>query len=337
MPKIIMGKRPAPIEPLWTTTDGETVRLYLGDVLDVLRRLPGKSVQCVVTSPPYWGLRDYGTDKTKELGSEKTPEEFVEKIVEVFREVRRVLRDDGTLWLNLGDTYSGGASGQNGTGDKTTMASPDRGQNERGPRPPYKGLKPGNLVGIPWRVALALQADGWVLRQDIIWAKPSPMPESVRNRCTKAHEYVFLLTKSNKYFCDMVAIKNPNGRFDQKGVRGYREGVLDNSAELNEIVGDGVGYSGSNKRSVWNISSQGYPGAHFATFPPKLIEPMIKAGTSERGCCAECGAPWRRVVEEKQLKRDRPNDYVKRSGEDGTGNSCSNSVAGVDTRTVGGD
>ena len=141
------------------------MKLYLGHVTDVLKALPEQSVHCVVTSPPYWALRDYGSDKTYELGSEPTYQEFVKNMVEVFREVRRVLRDDGTLWINLGDTYAS------------------------------KNMPSGNLVGIPWRVALALQDDGWIIRQDIVWHKPSPMPESVRNRCTKAHEYIFLLTK----------------------------------------------------------------------------------------------------------------------------------------------
>lgn len=195
------------------------------------------------------------------------------------------------------------------------------------------GLKPGNLVGVPWRVALALQGDGWVLRQDVIWHKPSPMPESVRNRCTKAHEYVFLLTKGAKYFYDAEAIKEPTVRPGEIRKAGHKAvGV----SPVNKMsVEDVTSVNWSNRRSVWTISAQGYPGAHFATFPPKLIEPMIRAGTSERGCCAECGAPWRRVMEERQLKRDRPNDYVKRTGEEGTGNSCSNSVAGVETRTVG--
>lgn len=313
-----MPKLRPDLSPFWTTTDGETVKLYLGNVIDVLRQMPEKSVQCVVTSPPYWGLRSYLEDshdnKHLEIGTEETPEEYVTKMTEVFREVRRVLRDDGTLWLNLGDSYGNG----------------------------------GNLVGVPWRVALALQADGWVLRQDIIWHKPSPMPESVTNRCTKAHEYVFLLTKSQRYFYDAEAIKTPgeSGSMIQIAAPGTK-GKLNRGAFLGNSVSE-EGMSGnarigsvitwgnmSNKRSVWTIASQGYPGAHFATFPPNLIEPMILAGTSAHGCCANCGAPWKRVVGTKQLTRERPNDYVKRMGEEGTGNSCSNSIAGVETKTVG--
>lgn len=191
----------------------------------------------------------------------------------------------------------------------------------------------GNLVGIPWRVALALQADGWILRQDIIWHKLAPMPESVRNRCTKAHEYVFLLTKKGSgYFYDQEAIREKAGGYKTGGAMNYRPS--EDSREFLSQNKDSE-YHFSNKRSVWTISSHGYEGAHFATFPPKLIEPMIKAGTSEKGCCAKCGAPWKRVVEEKKLTRDRPNDYVKRTGEPGTGNATPNSAAGVETKTVG--
>jgi DNA modification methylase len=241
--------------------------------------------------------------------------------------------------------------------------------------------KPGDLVNIPHLVAEALRTDGWILRQDIIWQKPSPMPESCKNRCTKAHEYVFLLAKRSGYYMDMDAIKeraiegtdlgllrsridepsgmvsgsltptvrkpladgvdsregNPSGKSNKRSVwsiddhAGLRDWLAANAPELLEQYLR----ESSNKGDVWRVSSFGYPGAHFATYPPKLIEPMIKAGTSEKGCCAKCGTPWRRVTEEKQLKRERPNDYVKRTGEEGTGNSCANTVAGVEVRTVG--
>ena len=661
-------------DPFWQTSDRSTVRLWLGDVLATLRGLPSGSVQCVTTSPPYWGLRSYDTADGKhlELGSEARPDCLgwargyncaesrdgvpnawasgchVCRMVLVFREVRRVLRDDGTCWLNYGDSYSsGGAAKRDGghgfvDGGKVKLKAAEGMVLQV--RADMSGIPSGNLVGVPWRVALALQADGWVLRQDIIWclsggtwlyvrsqkgempmmlrdaarlnpstvqlwngerwtqvlgwscssrnanelelvlrsgerisctpshkfpterglleagqlkigdvlgsaplpepvnkyapravpldaawfiglclaeanwkdgkiyiaghvkeierwekaqevvrfyggsctlrtdgnnqtitvygkmlvalledhlsgtvakdkalkvkcwaysnewllellggylsgdghwdaandrwrlgfcrnyswerdlrvlaarlgfrlilntsfadcdgkkfptfrgeirfvqsghwnekrptevveirnarcrevwdvgvadapnvfalasgvlthnSKPSPMPESVRNRCTKAHEYVFLLTKGQGYYCDMEAIKDRDGRFDTKGVRGYREGVLDNSAELREVVGDGGRFSGSNKRSVWTVASSGYAGAHFATFPPKLIEPMILAGTSAHGACAKCGAPWRRVVKETKLTRERPRKYV------------ANDVAGVEVETVG--
>lgn len=325
--------RTEPLKPFWATTDNETVRLYLGDVIDVLDRLPARSVHTVITSPPYWGLRSYlpgeHEDKSKEIGSEPAPDEYVAKMVAVFRAVRRVLRDDGTVWLNLGSSY--GADGQ--------------------------------MVATPWLVALALQADGWVLRQDIIWHKPAPMPESVRNRCTKAHEYLFLLAKGGGYYCDMEAIKEkvtggtstPSaGVAAKRPDRGYPTG----QPSQHHCGGEETGRA--NKRSVWTISSKGYEGAHFATFPPKLVEPCLLAGTSARGCCADCGAPWERVVEETQLKRDRPNEYVKRSpksqdretlglqspksglAEPGwrerakqQGATCANTVAGVEVKTVG--
>lgn len=203
--------------------------------------------------------------------------------------------------------------------------------------------KSGDLVNIPNLVAEGLREDGWILRQDIIWAKPSPMPESVKNRCTKSHEYVFLLTKKMGYFYDAEAIKEQSIDPESLEGRGKRnddkfvQGGGDYAATRGGFsqIEEGKTYTTRNRRSVWTVSSQGYPGAHFATYPPKLIEPMILAGTSEYGACVDCGAPWKRVVEEKQLTRERPNDYVKRSGEDGTGNSCANSVAGVESKTVG--
>lgn len=347
--------QPAPI-PYWQTADGgDTVRLYLGHVNSVLQRLPRKSIQCVVTSPPYWGLRDYGTDKKFEIGSEPSPDCgtqgkaqcggcYVCTMVGVFREVYQVLRDDGTIWLNLGDTYSrssnsGGTNSNSighGKGQSTNQGSFQSRQR------PKVDLATGNLLGMPWRVALALQADGWVLRQDIIWAKPSPMPESVKTRCTKAHEYVFLLTKAMKYFYDAEAIKertvtpNRSRAFSTK----YQSPTVTNVFGASGNQGNGeesVDQPYSNKRSVWRVAARGYPGAHFATFPPELIRPMILAGTSEYGACCACGAPWTRVVEETPLVRDRPNEYVKRDPKDGAEgvNNCSNLVAGVETRTVG--
>lgn len=327
----------APLRPFWRLDN--LVKLYHGHVIDVLRRLPEKSVHMCVTSPPYWGLRDYGNDKTMEIGSERTPQEFVNKMVEVFREVRRVLRDDGTLWLNLGDSYNQyngnrqPSSGVNKTVHEALQKLP------AGYGLSDKSLAGGNLVGVPWRVALALQADGWILRQDIIWAKPSPMPESVKNRCTKAHEYVFLFAKRKDYFYDAEPIKEAAtgrdcGDYDNKYTTKYEKGDTEEHRIKKGLV-EIEARVRSNKRSVWRVATQGYPGAHFATFPSKLIEPMILAGTSEKGCCAGCGAPYRRLVEEQKLTRERPRDYVKRSGEEGTGNSCGNSVAGVETVTVG--
>jgi DNA modification methylase len=258
-------------------------------------------------------------------------------MVAVFRGVRRVLRDDGTCWLNYGDTYANtGACGGASLRRRRAYRGTDKDKQDqmKRTRDDYGGIKAGNLVGVPWRVALALQADGWVLRQDVVWHKPAPMPESVRNRCTKAHEYVFLLTKGARYFYDAEAIKEKAGGYKTGGAMNYRTTDDGDGREFQSQDRE-TEYQSSNKRSVWTVSSKGYEGAHFATFPPKLIEPMILAGTSARGACAKCGAPWRRVVEERALRRDRPNEYVKRTGEDGTGNSCANTVAGVDVRTVG--
>jgi DNA modification methylase len=252
--------------------------LHLGDCREILQTLPEQSVHCCVTSPPYFGLRDYGM--TEQIGLEPTPEQFVAELVAVFREVRRVLRDDETLWLNLGDSYAGaGYSNHANTGG----AQVEQGGKQR--HLTGTGLKNKDLIGIPWRVAFALQADGWYLRQDIIWHKPSPMPESVTDRCTKAHEYVFLLSKSARYYYNSDSIKvqasDPETlagkqrpsieplylETGNKGAGRYRCN-LHNQAPR-EMV---------NRRSVWTIATQPYKGAHFATFPPALVEPCILAG-----------------------------------------------------------
>ena len=268
------------------------ITILQGDVLEQLHTLPDKSVQCCVTSPPYYGLRDYGIDG--QIGMEETPELFVSKIVEVFREVKRVLRDDGTLWLNFGDSYNG--SGGSG-GDYA-----DGGLREGQPKVygnKVATLKPKDMIGIPWMVAFALRADGWYLRSDIIWSKPNPMPESVSDRPTKAHEYVFLMTKSARYFYDADAIRekyeSPKEAPRDKSVEGYNESMPNGRWSPGER--DYYSSGGRNRRTVWEIATQPTPEAHFATFPEALVEPCIKAGTSERGCCAKCGAPWERVVE----------------------------------------
>ena len=323
----------------------ERLEILCGDALERLKALADCGVQCCVTSPPYWGLRDYGTAKWEggdsdcdhvekfcrndgdrngedgfagsqnrnghadmgkkqfsqvcgkcgakridaQLGLEKTPEEYVAKMVEVFREVRRVLRNDGTLWLNLGDSFYNYRPGAGQALIKQTIAR--NGQDlpkecsRRGNR--QEGLKEKDLVGIPWMVAFALRADGWYLRSDIIWAKPNPMPESVTDRCTKAHEYIFLLTKQARYFYDAEAIKEPllrpdegerttpavfGGRF--KHVEAQKQSRLYSG---NEYLGTENGTR--NKRSVWTVTTQPYPEAHFATFPPDLIKPCILAGS----------------------------------------------------------
>jgi len=257
-----------------------TVQIITGDCREVLRTLPDKSVHCCVTSPPYFGLRDYGM--AAQIGLEQTPDAFVAEMVSVFREVRRVLRDDGTLWLNLGDSYagSGKAGPKQSTNKGSLVASVQRDEAvTRGAGDDRLfGCKPKDLIGIPWRVAFALQADGWYLRQDIIWHKPNPMPESVTDRCTKAHEYVFLLSKSARYFYDAGAIAEegvvPAGTKAAKGsAERYALGGV-NARPPEYKVYDGT----RNRRSVWTVATQPYSGAHFATFPPALIDPCILAG-----------------------------------------------------------
>ncbi len=221
-------------------------RIILGDVRVVLPEFEDERFRCCVTSPPYWGLRDYGVED--QIGAEDHLKEYIESLVDVFREVRRVLADDGTLWLNIGDSYTSG----NRKWRAVDKKNPARAMRYRPPTP--QGLKPKDLIGVPWRVALALQEDGWYLRSDIIWYKPNCQPESVKDRPTSAHEYLFLFSKSERYFYDYQAVKEP----------GKNPGTL------------------RNRRTVWSIPTEPFPGAHFATFPPSLVEPCILAG-SERG------------------------------------------------------
>lgn len=400
---------------------GTSVSILNADVLDGLAQLADESVHCVMTSPPYFGLRDYGTGAweggdedckhsvgsqvqdnkapgaiitgqrpgvdasrcrrcgatriDKQIGLEPSPDAYVQKLVEVFREVRRVLRKDGTLWLNLGDSYAGQPAGnKTPSGFSQTRPSRRTGNHDQEtvalPKKKFGIIKPKDLVGIPWRVALALQADGWWLRQDIIWSKPNPMPESISDRCTKAHEYLFLLTKSERYYYDAAAITEPAtysgggqdetgfkspanfaGKNADGGARGHRKtrwktpdgwdtsrgsgghgsfhregrekghtgyvaksgnkerksasarGVpVDADGKTRGDVAGSVPWEGStrNKRSVWTIATSPFPEAHFATFPPALVEPCVKAGASGAGCCAECGAPRRRQTEHSE-------------------------------------
>ena len=288
-------------------------KLLVGDCVESMKALPDQSINCCVTSPPYFGMRDYGVDG--QIGLELTPEQYVAKMVEVFREVRRVLRDDGTLWLNIGDSYvgatsqhkDGGSQGHNSCISKKTMSGiPQNGRGDRN-RALYKaGIKMKDLIGIPWMLAFALRADGWYLRQEIIWHKPNPMPESVKDRCTKAHEQIFLLSKSQRYYYNNDAIREPHTGeaakavavgFKEVGQRGInssvRRGLTDGQSTQFSKKGHS-GYFGAdgkcllnplgkNKRSVWNVPTQSVKGAHFATFPPALIEPCILAGCPEGG------------------------------------------------------
>lgn len=263
--------------------DGD-VRIWLGDVIDGLRAMPDELAQTCVTSPPYWGLRDYGSDG--QIGLEQTPDEYVARMVGVFREVRRVLRDDGTLWLNLGDSYATGGM-SNPSPASTLGGGKDRGAAEyKIARTRPVALKNKDLVGIPWRVAFALQADGWYLRSDIIWSKPNPMPESVTDRPTKSHEYVFLLSKSARYLYDHEAIREPLVSTPEQYLRAGKS-VLENH-QYGEVAGGPLGPSsfasvpdGRNARSVWQIATKPYAEAHFAVFPPELPERCIKAGSRD--------------------------------------------------------
>ena len=356
-----------PVVPVFEHSRGV---LYCGDALTILRELPEASVHCCVTSPPYWGLRDYGTAKweggaadcdhkvqelrrglglkdspastrgggikaaevgwitareecphcgarrmDQQLGLERTPEEFVTRMVAIFQEVRRVLRDDGTLWLNIGDSYSQGGNGGHQTSDSFHGHNKREGDRSRIPKVCPPGLKPKDLVGIPWMLAFALRADGWWLRSEIIWAKPNPMPESVTDRPTKAHEQIFLLAKSERYYYDVNAIREPatldrdpedrTPAFWHQGTRGHadpryqrtngKHSATDPQAPGRRMVenvararAEGGAHDSPfghtrNKRSVWSVATKGFPGAHFATFPQALIRPCILAGSPEGG------------------------------------------------------
>lgn len=292
-------------------------QILVGDCLQLLRELPAKSVHCCVTSPPYWGLRDYGVDG--QIGLEKTAAEFLQRLVEVFREVRRVLRDDGTCWVNMGDSYAGSRSPA-----APGLVQSRRRDNEPVPRSDIAvpGLKPKDMMGMPWRLAFSLQDDGWYLRQDIIWNKKNPMPESVRDRCTKAHEYIFLLSKSRRYYFDQEAIleqcsSNTHARLSQdlqnqigseranggsktngnmKAVARKSNGVgwahgTDAAERQRGRVKDNASMDSAlaimpamrNKRSVWDVPTHSFKGAHFATFPPDLIRPCVLAGSPRGG------------------------------------------------------
>jgi DNA modification methylase len=271
-----------------------TWRVLVGDVRDKLAELPAGSVQCCVTSPPYFGLRDYGV--AGQIGLERTPAEFVAEMVNLFRLVREAMREDGTLWLNLGDSYAGGAGRWGGYASmpncKQTTNAGSHGQ--RSPQDIPAGMKPKDLMGIPWRVALALQADGWYLRSDIIWHKPNPMPESVTDRPTKSHEYIFLLSKSERYFYDAEAIAEPasnetirRAEFGMvavvtgRGIGKEADKQPKGGAQRSNSGGFPLEGESRNARSVWTIATAPYPEAHFATFPEALPERCIKAGSKE--------------------------------------------------------
>lgn len=298
-------------------------------VIEFLSELPEEIVDCCITSPPYYGLRDYGTEDVfwpevtyspmvgmpeitipagfYSLGLEPTIEAFIGHIVLVFRGVHRVLKDDGTLWINFGDSYTGYKAG---TGDTPYAEIVNRPEHKTGWV--FGGLKPKDLIGVPWRVAFALQADGWFLRSDVIWSKPNPMPESVTDRPTKAHEYIFLLSKSERYFFDQEAIKeqaigNPSGnkiRVSRPTQQAIQRG--DQCGHIPYLGGET-----RNKRSVWEVSTKPFKEAHFAVFPEELIEPMILAATSEKGHCPDCGKRWIRIIEKTGGRNHREDRMIK--------------------------
>ena len=284
-------------------------KVHFGDCLETLRQMPDGIVNTCVTSPPYFGLRSYlpdgHDDKPLEIGTEETPDEFIANLVAVFREVRRVLRDDGTLWVNIGDSYAAQRGGSTPPAETLAGGIGGKGDDDakRGRKDGYNparnasaiGLKHKDLIGIPWMLAFALRADGWYLRQEIIWAKPNPMPESVTDRCTKSHEQIFLLAKSPKYYFDAESISEPFAHPEmqaearrRKDAGELRSGRYMDMSGRNDAASysGGVGFAGRetrNKRSVWTVSTKPYSGAHFATFPPDLIEPCILAGAPAGG------------------------------------------------------
>lgn len=291
-------------------------RILLGDALEQLRKLPPESVHTCVTSPPYYNLRDYGA--AGQIGNEASVEEYLQTLVSVFREVRRVLRSDGTLWVNMGDSYAGSGKGRMADGthyDKKPSKSGNYGGTRNGhlKKTVAAGCKPKDLIGVPWQLAFALRANGWYLRQDIIWNKSNCMPESVRDRCTKSHEYIFLLSKSERYYFDAAAISEPitSTKGNARTFRGggaYTGGrARDNSAQVErESHGNRENQTGRrNKRDVWTVSTNGFRGAHFAVFPEKLIEPCILAGSPLGGTVLDpfAGSGTTGVVA-KRLRRD---------------------------------
>ena len=273
--------------------DIKTNYTLIGDVREKLKELPDKSIQMCVTSPPYYALRDYG--ESDQLGLEKTPEEFVENMVEVFAEVHRVLRDDGTLWLNLGDSYNSGGAGKNVGGFQGQLhkKSKDRDKSviRSSQHKVLKSLPPKSLMGIPWKVAIALQEWGWILRQDIIWAKKNCMPESVKDRFTKNHEYIFLFSKQPKYFFNQIREPATQVSIDRsKRKMNFRKitpdkTVYDEAQDPSRVV---AADHMRNKRSVWNMRTASYKEAHFAVFPPELAETCIKAGSNEKDIVLDC-------------------------------------------------
>jgi DNA modification methylase len=290
-----------------------------GNSLDVLKTLPANHFHCVVTSPPYWNLRDYGVDG--QMGLEPTPELFIANMVALFREVRRVLRNDGTLWINIGDSYASGGKGGGGSFMKSRKQGSWEPQSKvNGWRSAPNGYKNKDIIGIPWMLAFALRTDGWYLRSEIIWSKKSPMPESVKDRPTKAHEQIFLLTKNPRYFYDAIGSQeectgNAHSRGHGINLKATRAGQVPRiKSKQNESFSFSVTevMSKRNMRSVWSMSSYPLKQAHFAAFPPELVRRCLSAGTSDGGCCGQCGAPIERVLAKVRIPtRPGTNSKVK--------------------------
>ena len=278
-----------------------------GNSLEVLQKMPSKSINCCITSPPYYGLRDYGVEE--QIGQEANVDEYIQALIDIFKEVMRVLTDDGTLWLNISDSYSGSGKGRLKDGKsylKTGMQTTNKGSIAGVIRKTSAtSCKPKDLIGVPWLLAFALREQGWYLRQDIIWNKPNCMPESVKDRCTRSHEYIFLLTKSRKYFYDAEAIKEKSVRYD-KNIRDRSKGKLNKvpgRTKMNGLTRND--YETRNKRSVWTIATVPYKDAHFATFPPDLVKPCILAGCPINGTVLDpfCGSGTVGMVA-KKLNRE---------------------------------
>ncbi len=286
--------------------------IFEGDCIETMKLMPDKSVNCCVTSPPYYGLRDYGHEG--QIGLEETPEQFVSKLVDVFREVKRVLKNDGTLWLNLGDSYASNTKGSGGPSKKQDSNAGSRYESKKF----NHGVKEKDLIGIPWMVAFALRADGWYLRQDIIWHKPNPMPESVTDRCTKSHEYIFLLSKSAKYYYDHEAIKQDSIEPIRAREKNNGESAVDTKMRGHDgnCGNDGT----ANKRSVWTVTTKPYSEAHFATYPEDLIVDCIKAGCPEF-VCSKCGKARENIMSKSGYNPDVVEDgerFVDKSRGDKT-------------------
>lgn len=316
-----------------------------GHVMETLLRVPAQSVHCCVTSPPYYMVRDYQTPPVEwpdgwvgQLGLEPTPDQYVSHLVDVFREVREVLRDDGTLWLNLGDSYAGG---NKGSGGKTAKQLTNSGSFFESPSIEWgkSGLKPKDLIGIPWRVAFALQADGWYLRDAIVWHKPNPMPSSVTDRCTSSYEMFFMLSTRQSYYFDAYAIREPISEASKAhykyGFGGAKSETIKSSDNPTYVVGDRECSGYRNKRNVWTLSTESSRIKHYAMMPTKLIEPAIKAGTSEHGACSSCGAPYARELS-KTRRATRPGTDTKIEGmDDAMVGNCDPQRHVTETRTVG--